>query len=868
VIPDDTRLRELYYAVDERSVSLLQTKAEMVRNIELNERNRQSRDYDKIMKTKKLHDICGDLGHVLADLMVLVNNWKALLKSIGGYQYVKDLVGRQRAYFEHIKKTSLALMKRRRGLLEAFEEDLQQQYARVTQIAFDLGLKASNAYWDSPTSVEVEAEADENRECCRREADFELRLRRQTEHVQIPPAPFHPVLLLLDTKIPRKLKTYLTTQLKTFDFLVCTRPQTDEKLVLEMQAIIDQQRHVILFANRGSHSLARLTFLSSFNSVISALIPVPRIVALDCTLSLRVEDWSDMFCIEQAGMTDFNVGESAYCDLALGKLRKMAGLFRECLTHTTHDDSGSDTNSGNSDDDSDDDDSDDDDGDAGDADVVELRNRRNSASANARRNSQISAAAMEAAATAVSGGGGGGTGGPLFGPDGVVNIPKINTNPSIAGAGGGAAAVGRKGSVSISVSAAHSPSGGGGGGGQQTPKSARSPKAGAATPASPAGGSVSSKNLHVPASARRGSQASNPFIPDPSLYGKAKRFDYRVVPSHVRKAFMIDFHDFVTHIAQKLPVVNPDSVCVMQVKVNPPRTNFDFPVAPFAVAPPPPPPVASTPKADAKPTITYNFTSTPTSAAAGATGGNKGKGGGGIPPPPAFPGVSPLTGTSTVRKSMLGASPPGTSSARKSMMQKQPSMTGASIASSSAAAPSTTTAAAASAAATVGSGSLLFAGERGPSSNFHRLGSTRADSNATSYFQQIQAQQAERIRKEQADYAKRSNPFLYSDMVLAATLSTILNFWQAPLSPWSGRDIARGSNAFRKRCLSLSYEELCDILEMRQFADSGVVVCKRLDVAMQLTEAWHILEGHDFYVHPARNLLARWTIEIVRLMNL
>ena len=112
-----------------------------------------------------------------------------------------------------------------------------------------------------------------------------------------------------------------------------------------------------------------------------------------------------------------------------------------------------------------------------------------------------------------------------------------------------------------------------------------------------------------------------------------------------------------------------------------------------------------------------------------------------------------------------------------------------------------------------------------------------------------------------------TNEFLYSDMVLAATLSTILNLWQAPLTEWTDRDIAKGSNAFRKKCLRLSYNELCEVLEMREFAESSVVACKRLDRAMALKEAWAVLRKHDFYVHPARNILARWTWEIVELMN-
>lgn len=141
VIPDEAQLRELYYNVDTRSVSLLQTKAEIVNTMALNERNKQSRDFDKIMKFKKLHEICADIGAVLADLMVLYNNWNSLLTSIGGYQYVKDLKDRKKALYEHIKKTVLNLIKKRRVLLEQFEAELTAQYNKVCLLNTDMSMK-------------------------------------------------------------------------------------------------------------------------------------------------------------------------------------------------------------------------------------------------------------------------------------------------------------------------------------------------------------------------------------------------------------------------------------------------------------------------------------------------------------------------------------------------------------------------------------------------------------------------------------------------------------------------------------------------------------------------------------------------------
>ena len=114
---------------------------------------------------------------------------------------------------------------------------------------------------------------------------------------------------------------------------------------------------------------------------------------------------------------------------------------------------------------------------------------------------------------------------------------------------------------------------------------------------------------------------------------------------------------------------------------------------------------------------------------------------------------------------------------------------------------------------------------------------------------------------------QKSSVYLYSDMVLAATIATILGLWQAPLMPWTSRDIAKGCHHFRKLCAKITYTELCELLEQREFADSGIIACRRLERAMELTAAWAVLNKHDFYRNPARNMLSRWAVEMVELMN-
>jgi len=468
--------------------------------------------------------------------------------------------------------------------------------------------------------VEIDAENDENRECCRREADFELRMRRQTEHVHIPPAPFKPVVLLIDSRVPRKLKLYLTENLVGYDFVVCTTDQSDENLVLEMQGIIDSKRHVLLYANRGAHSLARLNFVSGFNSVVSALIPSPHIVALDCTLVLRVQDWYTMFSVEQSGMTHFNVGESASCDLSLGKIRRLCGVFRECLVYDSADQLDSESDS---------------------EDEVHHTNTNT----NANNGSKEGYSGMDTTSARQ----------PQHTPLATIAEEDAHTEFHEHA---------RKSSM-LTVHTTH------------TAHTHNTSHTHNTTHTSPTNYTNTSTN---------------------SAYKRRVRLDVVEVPQFVRTLFMADFNDFMLQIAQKLITITPKTV------------------------------VSITTRASIVTDLHMQFTST-----------------------------EPVVVQSSV--------------------------------------------------------------------------------------------------------------YLYSDYVLAATIATILNLWKAPLTEWTPRDICKGCHYFRKYCAKLTYNQLCEVLEQREFVDSGVIACKRLERAMQLTDAWCVLNKHDFYTNPARSILSKWAAEMVELMN-
>ena len=436
------------------------------------------------------------------------------------------------------------------------------------------------------------------------------------------------MLLLIDSRVPRKLKRFLTENLLQFDFAVCNKSQTDENLVLEMQKIIDSKRHVLFFANRGSHSLARLNFVSSFNSVVSGLIPTPHIVALDATLALRVQDWYTPYSVEQDGMCSYDIGDSALCDLNLGKIRKLCGVFRECLVYDSSDQLDSESDE--------------------DSDEEELPQHSKSMTSHDTESVAVGNVSTRA-------------------PLGTIQEDSVleGDEEGLHNEGVDNAEL----QVDVDVSQVHNRK-----------------------------SSMHTQNTHHTHNTSHTQNTTHTTTTLNTAYKKRIRLDVVAVPKFVRTLFMADFQDFIVQISQKLTSVTPSTV-----------VNI----------------------------------------------------------------------------------------------------------------------------------------------------ATRAPVQSDEHMQFLSTQPV---------YVK-SSPFLYSDMVLAATLATILDLWKAPLTEWSDRDICKGCFYFRKMCSKMNYNELCIVLEQREFVNSGVIACKRLERAMELHEAWKVLHKHDFYLNPARCILARWAVEMVELMN-
>eukprot|EP01038_Epipyxis_sp_PR26KG_P005550 gene5550-7671_t len=163
-IVDEVRLRELQQNVDLKILSLLETRAELTTMTQTIGNNKIIRNFDKLMKYKQINELCANLGIITGELLVLSNMWQSLLKSIGGVQYVPDLEGEKLDQYNYIRLSSINYMKQRNALLALIESSYTEQIDKVYKIQNEIYDKMRTSHWDNPTPVEIEAEAEENRE--------------------------------------------------------------------------------------------------------------------------------------------------------------------------------------------------------------------------------------------------------------------------------------------------------------------------------------------------------------------------------------------------------------------------------------------------------------------------------------------------------------------------------------------------------------------------------------------------------------------------------------------------------------------------------------------------------------------------------
>ena len=317
--------------VDKKSLALLEIQTKLIKLKEMRAVNEAARNFKKLIRLKHIKAVARNSGALLGRMMVLQEVWTDFLLQIGGVQYVADLTGKKKELYENIRREILELIQGRRTLNKDLEQTIRDQIKRCRKISHDKRVERTKLYWDNPTFLEKDAEHQEDFDCSKRDADREGKAQRMAKLVKIPLGVRKPILLIIDIRIPKILRSTLVAKLKKIKFELVEGYISDPTIAIPSQRLLDAGLNLIVFVDRGIHGSARAAFLGFFNAYIHSLVPFPRIIALDATLQLRYENWFSDFSPNMKELFNFSIEGSADCGLMLGRLRRTAFIFRMCL---------------------------------------------------------------------------------------------------------------------------------------------------------------------------------------------------------------------------------------------------------------------------------------------------------------------------------------------------------------------------------------------------------------------------------------------------------------------------------------------------------------------------------------------------------
>lgn len=330
-IPDEKRLKEMRYLIDAKELLLLDCRSNIILLKDQLARDRSSRNFNKLLKLNHIITANRELGIVMGDLLAIQEVWRDFVESIGGEQFIYDLIGPKEKFYLKIRNSAIDLMKRRRELQSKIDKDLVFQFSKVKIYAKNTKLKIVNQRWDTATSLEVNAEEEENKECAQRDADVIAKSKRQADHVLIPPRSFIPVIFLVDVKTPYSTKQLMVAKLVKLKFRVCITHQNDSQLVIAVQNIFDEGFNVILFVDRGNHIVARGHFKAIVRNLQSGLIPSPRMIGIDCLLSFQLVGWFTKHRPDFQLMKSLDFENSMDLFFIMGQIRRLVLIFEACL---------------------------------------------------------------------------------------------------------------------------------------------------------------------------------------------------------------------------------------------------------------------------------------------------------------------------------------------------------------------------------------------------------------------------------------------------------------------------------------------------------------------------------------------------------
>ena len=113
---EESRIAKMRLYVDKATLALLEARNSLFYAENKKVRDADARNWKKLIKVQKIKEYCCDEGLILGRLLVLQEIWEEFVNELGGVQYVFDLTGEKRKFYQETKAEVTSLLQRRREL--------------------------------------------------------------------------------------------------------------------------------------------------------------------------------------------------------------------------------------------------------------------------------------------------------------------------------------------------------------------------------------------------------------------------------------------------------------------------------------------------------------------------------------------------------------------------------------------------------------------------------------------------------------------------------------------------------------------------------------------------------------------------------
>lgn len=349
VVKDEDTISKMTYDIDDKNIMLLELRSKIIHCTRAIDQDRDTRNYESLLDYQQIFRLEAEISEIAARLLVLKEEWDSFLGYIGGIQFVDDLRGDEAEKYVSLTKEIKIKVKRRREIIDDLYYDITQQLKHIKKVKGKDRLIYYNGHleWDSPVDIEKTAENTENYEAALREAEKAARALTTPNKVIIRSRDgVAPVLLIIDSFIPRKQLDGLLRNISRINFVHTTMTENVEDAFMLVQNGLSAGKNVALTVNRGIHRSSRVSFFATLRALKSAYVPTPRLVCVDGYKVLRRLEWHLDISTSISSMEMYNVEESYAAIVKFGVSKHVVELLRSALPEgsATCNESGSDAN--------------------------------------------------------------------------------------------------------------------------------------------------------------------------------------------------------------------------------------------------------------------------------------------------------------------------------------------------------------------------------------------------------------------------------------------------------------------------------------------------------------------------------------------